>query len=333
MRKFYKYLFFIVLLAVVVPIAYAYAQPITVAFYNTENFADTIANPLTDDKDFTPTGRYRWNTSKYDTKVRNIARVIDEINAHIVGLCEIENEHVLHDLMYASKTSYNYIHRQTRDSRGMDVALLYRGDTFFPKSIEQRGGYGVPREFLVVRGRLLTVPVTIIVCHMPSMGNSAQYRNNAAVALNRLVKRLLDEEPQSAIILMGDFNTSPDSDLAKNTIGISPVPKELSAPKRLNNNTKRPLLFTPFTKLAGQGYGSYVYRDKRHIYDYIAVSANALNSDKIRISDNYGIFVRDYMVHYGTIRQGYPIRTFESGKYTAGYSDHLPVYMTLYIIP
>lgn len=330
MKKFYKYLFFIVLWTATV--VCANAQPITVAFYNTENFADTVANPLSDDKDFTPTGRYRWDARKYNTKVRNIARVTDEMNAHIVGLCEIENEQVLRDLMYASKASYNFIHRQTRDRRGMDMALLYRGDTFFPKSVEQQGGYGVPREFLVVKGMLLTAPVTIIVCHMPSMANSAGYRNNAAKSLNRLVQRLLQEDPQSTIILMGDFNTSPDSDLARNTIGISPVPKDF-VPKKPNNSTKSPLMFTPFTKLSKQGYGSYVYRNKRHVYDFIAVSENALNSGKIRISEHCGIFVRDYMVHSGAARQGYPLRSFESGKYTAGYSDHLPVYMMLNILP
>jgi hypothetical protein len=28
-------------------------------------------------------------------------------------------------------------------------------------------------------------------------------------------------------------------------------------------------------------------------------------------------------------KRGYPLRTFTSGRYTAGYSDHLPVYVVL----
>ena len=51
--------------------------------------------------------------------------------------------------------------------------------------------------------------------------------------------------------------------------------------------------------------------------------------------DSSGPFVRSYMLANGRNdaprgnRGNYPARTFTSGIYTAGYSDHLPVYIVL----
>lgn len=299
----------------------AFAQQATFAFYNTENLADTVPNPTADDADFTPTGRFRWDTEKYRTKIANIARVIDDLDADIIGLCEVENEEVLRDLMYAAKSSYNYIHRDTRDMRGMDAALLYKGGTFFPTKVWQAGGRGVPREFLVVEGELHGVRVTVVVCHMPSMGNSTSYRNNAAKRLGEFKNELIAADPESVIVLMGDFNASPDSYIAKRLIGISPATQSGGFPPHH--------FATPFTEPVKKGYGTYVYRDKRMVYDFIAVSPNALDGGGLRFTSDYGIFAREYLFQSKGIRAGYPLRSFESSRYTGGYSDHLPVFLTL----
>ena len=321
-------LYILLSLWLVLPTGFLGAQPVKLAFYNTENLADTIANTPSGDDDFTPTGRFSWNGGRYNTKIANIARVIDDLGADIVGLCEVENEAVLRDLMLAAKSSYNYIHRDTRDSRGMDVALLYRGSVFSPEEVRQEGGYSIPREFLVVKGRLLGESVVIVVCHMPSLGNNGSYRNNAARRLGELIAGLLREEPSSTVILMGDFNTAPDSHMARKLIGIAPV-----ADKKGEARPEPARMVTPFTDLSRRGYGTYVYRDKRFVYDFIAVSSGVLADGAVRFAGDYGIFVREYMMQSSGGRQGYPLRSFESVKYTGGYSDHLPVFMTLTVSP
>lgn len=85
-----------------------------VAFYNTENLFDTIRNPLISDGEYTPQGARHWDTQRYACKIGRIARVLDELNADIVGLAEVENEAVVRDLMFAMRQDYNYIHRQYR---------------------------------------------------------------------------------------------------------------------------------------------------------------------------------------------------------------------------
>ncbi|MFM9006173.1 MAG: hypothetical protein ACKOSR_11840 [Flavobacteriales bacterium] len=40
------------------------AQEHLVAFYNVENLFDTIDDPITQDEDFTPGGKYEWNSAR-----------------------------------------------------------------------------------------------------------------------------------------------------------------------------------------------------------------------------------------------------------------------------
>ena len=126
---------------------------IRIACYNAESLHDTIPDRLIDDGDYTPRGARQWNGERYRLKIGHIARVIDELDADLLLLTEIENESVLRDLMLATSSDYNYIHRHTSDRRGMDIALLYRGSLFFPGRVRQIAGPGLPRELLVVDGR------------------------------------------------------------------------------------------------------------------------------------------------------------------------------------
>ena len=44
-------------------------KSVAIAFYNTENFFDTIDNPKTFDDDFTPEGAKKWTKKRYENKV------------------------------------------------------------------------------------------------------------------------------------------------------------------------------------------------------------------------------------------------------------------------
>ena len=114
----------------------------TIAFYNVENLFDTINDPHTFDDDRTPDGADRWTSKVYNDHVNKIAKVIADIGRDvtklppdIVGLCEVENESVIVDLINTShlkKFNYGIIHYDSPDSRGIDVALIYRKEVFKP---------------------------------------------------------------------------------------------------------------------------------------------------------------------------------------------------------
>ena len=108
----------------------------TIAFYNTENFFDPFDNERKHDGDYTPNGSRKWTEKRYEEKVRKIGQAIHLIGMEethqpplIVGLAEIENKKVLHDLVHSEfldEFNYEYVHFESLDERGVDTALLFR---------------------------------------------------------------------------------------------------------------------------------------------------------------------------------------------------------------
>ena len=162
--------------------AAAQHRKVSAAFYNVENLFDTISSPFRNDSDFTPSGRYRWDAERYRTKLSRIARTIDDAGFDIVALAEVESERAVRDLTATLADDYNFIHRTTSDRRGIDIALLYKGDKFFPSEVSQIPS-GTSREFLFVRGDLIGHETGLLVCHLPSKFNDKSYRTRAAVRL------------------------------------------------------------------------------------------------------------------------------------------------------
>ena len=300
---------------------------VRIAFYNAESLYDTLAGSRADEREWTPEGRKKWDTPRYRRKIENIARVIDDLNADLIAVSEIENENVVRDLMYAMRTDYNYLHRDSRDRRGMDIVLFYRGSRFYPERTELRKGTGLPRELLIVEGSLEGIPVTLIVCHLPSLLNRASDRRAALRSLRAAADSLRDGHPLRNLIVLGDFNAAPDSpDFARILSVRSFLPQDGSRPVENEKNELR----SPFIPLGRKGYGSYVYRDKRFLYDHILLSPSlTYDGAALRYGGSCGIFVRDYMIHREGAFKGYPIRTFRQQVYTGGYSDHFPVFLDL----
>ena len=106
-------------------------------FYNVENLFDICDDSLKNDNDFLPNGFMRWTEWKYKRKINNITKVITAVGGMnspaLVGLCEIENDSVLHDLTRRSPLSaqgYEFIITNSPDERGIDVGLLYQRHLF-----------------------------------------------------------------------------------------------------------------------------------------------------------------------------------------------------------
>ena len=98
-----------------------------IAFYNVENLFDTINGP-NNDEEFLPNGRKLWTSERYKTKINHINKVICALKTpKLIGLCEIENEDVIQDIIHNNKKLKNYktIHFNSLDARGIDVGMLY----------------------------------------------------------------------------------------------------------------------------------------------------------------------------------------------------------------
>ena len=106
------------------------------AFYDADRLYDTLPSPFYDDADFTPQGRLKWDTERYRSKIQRTAAVIDSMALPLVALYGVENERVVRDLAAACRGDYSYLHRTLNTLDGLDFALLYYGDRFFPHRTE-----------------------------------------------------------------------------------------------------------------------------------------------------------------------------------------------------
>lgn len=105
--------------------------PIGLTYWDVGRCYDTIPSLFYDDSDYTPSGKYRWDTRRYQTKVKHIASVIDSMHMPLVALFGVETEDVVRDIVVNSQLDYSYLHRTIDGRDGLDFALLYFGDLFF----------------------------------------------------------------------------------------------------------------------------------------------------------------------------------------------------------
>ena len=129
-----------------------------IAFYDIDRLYDTLPSLFYHDDDYTPEGRYGWDTERYRRKIRHTAAVIDSMALPIVALWGVENEAVVRDLAAACRGDYSYLHRTLNSLDGMDFALLYYGDMFYPERVEEG------RRYLYVEGLLERDTVGLVLC-------------------------------------------------------------------------------------------------------------------------------------------------------------------------
>lgn len=137
-----------------------------VMFWNVECLFDPFDDPLKNDDEFTAGALRHWTWSRFEKKrdgiVQTILAVADQTGElpALVGLAEVENRMVVSQLVRKTlleELGYGYVHRESPDERGIDVALLYRKDCFRPLTVDSLRISGhVTRDILYVKMRRLS---------------------------------------------------------------------------------------------------------------------------------------------------------------------------------
>ena len=71
-----------------------HAQDFKVASYNVENLFD-LKHDGTEYREYIPNTKSNWNKKTYNIKLKNISKVINELDADIIALQEIESKKAL----------------------------------------------------------------------------------------------------------------------------------------------------------------------------------------------------------------------------------------------
>jgi hypothetical protein len=322
---------FIILIAGTVK---AGGQDFDVMFYNVENLFDTVDDTTKNDDEFLPEGTRRWTVNRYHKKINGISRVIATAGRWelplLAGLCEVENEQVVRDLVYGtilSAGNYGIVHRESPDPRGIDLALLYRRDHV--RIHEVRSWVPGREESIPFESRnLLYVKMTIfgdtlhlIMCHFPSRRGgvlaAAQVRQEMALLVREKADSLRNADKNTALIVMGDFNARP-------------------ADETIETMTSGDLLVNAAAGQSSRGEGSYKYQGMWEMIDQILVMES--------MTEARGSFMADIQ-SFRTVHElfmlvddaGYPgkkpFSTYGGFRWTGGYSDHLPVMISISHLP
>ena len=317
-----------------------------VGFYNLENLFDVIHDEGKNDYEFLPEGGYRWNEMKYTHKLHNMAQVLSEmgtdvlpnIGCAVIGVSEVENAHCLDDLVAQpalAARGFKYVHIEGPDQRGVDCAMLYNPAffeledvTLYPYVYELQEDIEKNRQtrgFLTVKGSIGGDPVAVIVCHLPSRFAGSYYRELGARQAKVVVDKLIAEEPERRVFVMGDMNDDPTN--KSMTEGFRCKPEI--------DKVKDGDMYNPFYNiLVKQGTGTLQYDVAWNLFDQIIMTPNALNRkgekdySHLKFWKNQ-IFRRDYLFQSEGKYKGSPKRTTAGGVWLDGYSDHLPVVIYL----
>lgn len=307
-----------------------------VGFYNLENLFDTINNNGKYDLEFTPKGQRQWDSHKYWSKINKLAYCISKMVSKttpggpaILGVSEIENRSVLEDLVKAEpirSRMYQIIHHDGPDRRGVDVGLLYNPRMFKPidvtnhtLTIESNPGFRT-RDQLCVTGILGGDTISVIVNHWPSrLGGQKQssYLREAAAALSKhIADSIWALRPGQPVIIMGDLNDDPQDKSCAEVLGAVKDRQDVSTHG----------FYNPWWAMLDKGIGTLAYKGSWNLFDQIIVSGTLINDVKPGHLKYWNAKVNsfDFLITKEGQRQNSPLRTFASGVWLDGYSDHFP---------
>ena len=337
----------------------------TVAFYNCENFFDTINDPKTNDEDFTP--ERGWSLSKYKQKVENLGRVLSQIGTGesqsepptIIGVSEIENQGVLEDLVKNHQMidkEYGIVHYESPDKRGIDVGFLYRKKFFTPTSsinvplyIYNDESLDKPKKGEKAEAEEVTTDKAVIDKETKRIYTRDQLLvtglldgEEINVIVDHWPSRLGGEKKSSRLreaagaltrkIMDSIYKINPKAkiivlgDLNDGTLNRS-VKVALGAKGKKSELTKSSDIYNPFEEMAKKGNATLFYRDAGDVFDHIMVTEPFINCDYS--SFHYwkaGIWNKPFMVQTTGQYKGYPLRHSAN---EVGFSDHFPVYIYL----
>ena len=279
--------------------------------YNVENLFDTKHDTLKNDSSFLPDGMHHWTYRRYQTKIDRIAQVLVNIggweSVPLVGLCEVENARCLRNLCYELRRfHYKYVHYDSPDERGVDVALLYdstRVSILNSRALSLSLDGDATRDILYVSALYeQRDTIHVMMCHLPSQlggaSNTDWKRQRAKSLIQSQIDSIFLLQPNANIVVMGDMNTSAQDDL-----------------------TGMVNLMIPIQKM-GQGthkyQGIWTCLDQFYVSQSIASKATATIFSPRWLLEEDAKYL-DYKPH----------RTFIGFRYNDGYSDHLPIVLHL----
>ena len=308
--------------------ASATGADIYVAFWNVENLFDTVDDSaVAKDEEFTPDAPKQWTDERFNTKLKNLARVIRDMNKgrgpDVLGLSEVENRFVIEKLIEQLAPlgrDYAIVHKDSPSNRGIDCALIYDRTTVKLKSSRFiHVPAGKTRDIVEVELNVSGDSLFVFVNHWPSRGGdrTGAMRAIAAKKLRSRIDAILASKRNADILVIGDLNDFPADPSVREHLGAVGKADSLK-PRALFNST------AAIHDVPGQG--TYNYRGEWEVIDHVILSRGLLDDKGFTWKRASTVVVmEDYQLYRAGTPEARPNRTYGGNRYFGGYSDHLPV--------
>lgn len=330
-----------------------------IAFWNVENLfgpedhehrIDWVAKSMASDL-------RGWTEALYERKQDQLARVITAMNGglgpDILGVCEVEDRHVLSDLVArldgALGRTYGIVHADNeKDRRGIDTAFIFDTarysvdpDLVFNHFVIRRTGTRdiLQATFKTPEGRQLVC----LANHWPSRSGgaheSAGFRATAGETLaywHGRIREEAEDKARTCVLAMGDFNDDPwDPSVrfnANSTRERGDVERSQSA--RFYNLAWEYLEWAHETREGETRTldGTLYYKNDGNVFDMILMNRPLLDGSEAAFKfvegsagpETIADMVSD-SVSKGAFRFGLPKNDAAKNVDESGYSDHFPV--------
>lgn len=319
---------------------------VSLLFWNVENLFDLTLDG-TEYPEYRP-GQHGWDQFTYETKLNNIAAVLAEANAGIVGLCEVENERVLFALAEHVR------------QRGVDYPFHAVGNAPNPTTnmpcllsrypIIRTNGLGTVRvdnywSRNILESDIALGPDTlkVFVCHWPSKRHAESHRLAAARVL---AKRLRELPAGCDYLIAGDLNADYNECETFLTGGFDDTRGVTGVNHTLGTVQSQPRGFVDFVyepelavadslrhydlwlELDESRRGSHCFRGQWGTPDHVLLPRSLYDQAGMSYVDSsFQVFTMDDSLLWRGEPRRWLVTYRKGGKHHAGkgYSDHLPL--------
>lgn len=328
---------------------------ITIGTYNLHNLYDLVDNPNNDEGEYTPGDQ--WNAARLQQRVDELARVFLVLDADIVSVTEVETEDALDTLADAIKRlgGPDYAYRAisgSRNGRGIRIGALSR----FP--IIRSGGRPVgiehdcegedgpvtldssrpePRPIFQFEVDLSSDGRSDIVLfgnHWKAKSNSSwpcdddEHRIRSARQLRGVIDEFIAEDPNRAVISLGDLNAFEFEVPVRQTMGAELDEAQVAVPGGLYNAWGDVgVTYANGNRLNNATNATYNFRGDWTRLDHILMTGNMhpeRGTAQWRwVPGTSSNLHENFMFDSSGRPQTW---SFSTGR---GFSDHLPVRITL----
>lgn len=306
-----------------------------IASYNVENLFDLEISGY-EYLEFIPNTNANWNAKTYKTKLKNIARVITDINADIIALQEIESMQALKDLRFTLKQNglyYQYYALADNKNTNIKVALLSKIPFVYSKSLSVNASFSY-RDILETKFNIEGKELYIFVNHWKSKSGPESKRIESAKTLLKRIKTLGEDKN---IILLGDFNSDYQENIkflrkrehndTDGKTGINHILKSIKqTQKAQSTHYEEGNFYNLWYDTDPELRYSYIYKKNKETLDNILISQSLLERKNIYYMPNsIHSYKAEYLFKKEKIYEWKISKKVPRRHKGEGYSDHLPI--------